>query len=65
MWATICCFFKVLVGLLQIGYDTLLFQIGLFHFGIILHHSLQINLEMLQIIVDFLVELVKFGILLL
>jgi hypothetical protein len=37
---------EVLTGFFQTGYDTLLFQIGLLHLGIILHHSLQISLEM-------------------
>jgi len=53
------------MGLLQIGYDTLLFQIGLLHFGIISHHLLQISLETIQIIMGILIELVELGIFLL
>jgi hypothetical protein len=56
---------EILTGLLQTSYDTLLFQIGLFHFSIILCHLLQINLEMIQILVGLLVELVELGIFLL
>jgi hypothetical protein len=58
-------FFEVLTSLFQSGYDTLLFQTKLLNFGIIACHSLHIILETLQIIVGFLVELVKFDILLL
>jgi hypothetical protein len=54
--------YEVLIGLLQTGYDTLLLHIGLFHFGIILHHSLQINLEMFQIVVGFPIELIELNI---
>jgi hypothetical protein len=57
--------FEVLIGLFQTGYDTLLFQTRLLHFGIISNHLLQINLETLQIIVGFPIELIKLGILLL
>jgi hypothetical protein len=56
---------EILIGLFQTNYDTLLFQIRLLHFGIILHHSLQINLEIIQIIMGLPLELVEFGILLL
>jgi hypothetical protein len=56
---------KILTSLVQTSYDTLLSQIGLLHFGIISHHLLQINLEMIQIIMGLLVELVEFNILLL
>jgi hypothetical protein len=55
---------KILINLFQIGYDTMLFQIGLFHFGIILRHSLQISLEIIQIIVGLPVEQVQLDILL-
>jgi hypothetical protein len=58
-------FSKVLIGLFQTGCDTLLFQISLLHFGIIMYHLLQINLETFQIIVGFPVELIKLNILLL
>jgi hypothetical protein len=57
-------FSEVLICLLQTDYDTL-FQIGLLHFGIISCHSFQISLEMLQIIMGFLIDLVKFNIFLL
>jgi hypothetical protein len=50
--------------MLQASYGTLLFQIGL-HFGIILHHPLQINLETSQIVMGFPIELVELNILLL
>jgi hypothetical protein len=56
---------KFLTSLFQIRYDTLLFQIKLFHFGVIPHHLLQINLEMVQIIMGFLVELIELNIFLL
>jgi hypothetical protein len=55
----------ILIGLVQTSYDTLLFQIRLFHFGIILCHSLQINLKMIQIIMGLPIELIKSDILLL
>ncbi len=55
---------KILKGLFQIEYDTL-FQIWLIHFGVVMRHSLQINLEMLQIIVSFPIKLVEFNTLLL
>ncbi len=56
---------KILIGLFQTNYDTMLFQIWLFHFGIILRHLFQIRLETIQFIVGLLVELVEIGILLL
>jgi hypothetical protein len=34
--------------MLQTNYDTLLFQTGLLHFGIVSHHLLQISLETSQ-----------------
>jgi hypothetical protein len=49
----------------QTGYDTMLFQIRLFHFGIISRHQFQISLETNQIIMGFPIELVQFNILLL
>jgi hypothetical protein len=56
---------EILTNMLQTGYDTMLFQIGLFHFGTILRHLLQISLVTIQIIVGLLVELGEFDILLL
>jgi hypothetical protein len=53
---------KILIGLLQIDYDTMLFQTKLFHFGIILHHLLQISLETIQIIMGLPIELNELGI---
>jgi hypothetical protein len=58
-------FFEVLIGLFQTDYDTMLFQTGLLHFGIISRHSLHINLETFKIIVGFPIELVKLDIFLL
>jgi hypothetical protein len=55
----------ILTSMLQIGYDTLLFQIGPLHFGIVSRHSLQINLETSQIIMGLPIELVELNILLL
>jgi hypothetical protein len=55
---------KILTSLFQTDYDTMLFQIGFLHFGIILCHSFQINLEVIQIIVGLIIELVKVDILL-
>jgi hypothetical protein len=57
--------YELLTSLLQTGYDNLLFQSRLLHFGIISYHSLQIRLKMFQIIVGFPIELVKLNILLL
>jgi hypothetical protein len=54
---------KILISMLQIDYDTLLFQIGLFHFDIIFHHPLQFNLKMSQIILGLPIELIEFNIL--
>jgi hypothetical protein len=54
---------KILTGMFQIGYDTSLFQTGLFHFGIILRHLLQINLETNQIIMGLPIKLVELNIL--
>jgi hypothetical protein len=54
--------FKILTSLFQTSYDTLLLHIGLLHFGVVLRHLLQISLEMLQIIVDFPIELIELGI---
>ncbi len=56
---------EILTSMFQTGYDTLLFQTGLLHFGIILHLSLQINLETSQIILGLLIELVELSIFLL
>ncbi len=56
---------KILTGLLQTNYHTLLFQTGLLHFGIVSHHFLQISLEMIQIIMGIPIEQVKLNILLL
>jgi len=56
---------KILTSLLQTNYDTMLFQTGLLRFDIISCHSFQINLETIQIIMGFLVESIKLGILLL
>jgi hypothetical protein len=56
---------EILTSLLEIGYDTMLFQTGLVHFGIISCHSLQISLEIIQIIVGLLIELGEFSIFLL
>jgi hypothetical protein len=50
---------EILIGFLQISYDTMLFQTRLLHFGIIAHHSLQISLETIQIIMSPLVELIE------
>jgi hypothetical protein len=49
----------------QTSYDTLLFQIGLLHFGIVSCRLFQISLETSQIIMGLLTELVEFNILLL
>jgi hypothetical protein len=57
--------FEVLTYLLQTGYDTLSFQTRLLHFGVVLRHLFQINLETLQIIMCFPVQLVELKILLL
>ncbi len=54
--------FKILTSLFQTSYDTLLLHIGLLHFGVVLRHLLQSSLEMLQIIVDFPIELIELGI---
>jgi hypothetical protein len=56
---------KILIGMLQTGYDTLLFQIGLLHFGIISCYPLQFNLVTSQIIMGLPIELVELNILLL
>ncbi len=56
---------EILTSMLRTGYDTLLFQIGLLHFGIISNHSLQISLETNQIIMGLPIELVEFNIFLL
>jgi hypothetical protein len=56
---------EILTSLLQTSYDTMLFQTRFLQFGIISHHSLQINLEIIQIIVGLLIELGEFNILLL
>ncbi len=48
---------EILTSTLQTDYDTLLFKIGLLHFGIIFYHPLQINLEMSQIIMGLPIEL--------
>jgi len=56
---------EVLTSLFQTGYDTLLFQTGFLHFGIVSHHSLLINLGTIQIIMGLPIELVKLNILLL
>jgi hypothetical protein len=56
---------KILTCRLQTGYNTLLFQIGFLHFGIIVHHPLQISLETNQIIMCFLIEMVELNIFLL
>jgi hypothetical protein len=56
---------KILIGFFRSGYDTMLFQTKFFHFGIIIRHSLQINLEKIQIIVSLPVELVELSIFLL
>jgi hypothetical protein len=58
-------FCELLTSLFQTRYDTMLLHTQLFHFGIVLRHSLQISLETLQIIVSFLIELIKFDIFLL
>ncbi len=55
-------FFELLIVLLQTSYDHLLLHIGLLHFGVVLRHLLQSSLEMLQIIVDFPIELIELGI---
>jgi hypothetical protein len=65
MWAGYLLFPKILISMFQIGYDTLLFQTRLLHFGIILCHLLQISLETNQIILGFPIELVEFNIFLL
>jgi len=53
---------KILIGLLQIYYDTMLFQTKLFHLCIILHRLLQISLETIQIIMGLSIELNELGI---
>jgi hypothetical protein len=58
-------FFELLIVLLQTSYDHLLLHIGLLHFGVVLCHSLNINLETLQIIMNFLIELIELDIFLL
>jgi len=49
---------EILTSILQTGYNTMLFQTKLFHFGIISHHSLQISLETSQIIMGLPIELI-------
>jgi hypothetical protein len=58
-------FLEILIGMFQTGYDTLLFQTKLLHFGILLCHLLQISLETNQIIMGLPIELVELNILLL
>jgi hypothetical protein len=53
---------KLLIGLLQISYGTLLLHIWLLHFAIVMHHSFKFNLETLQIVVSFWIELIKLNI---
>jgi hypothetical protein len=54
--------FKILTGMFQIVYDTLLFQIELLRFGIVSRHLFQISFEMSQFIMG---PLIEFNILLL
>ncbi len=56
---------EILIGLFQINYDTLLFQSGLLHFGIISCHPFQIKLKMNKIIMGLPIELIEFNIFLL
>jgi len=52
-------FLKILIGFFRNSYDTMLFQIRFFHFGITTCHSLQMGLETIQIIVNLPIELVN------
>jgi hypothetical protein len=56
---------KILMGMFQTGYNTLLFETGLLYFGIISRHLLQISLETGQIIMGLPIEPVELNILLL
>jgi catalase len=50
---------KILIGFFRNSYDTMLFQIRLFHFGITTRHLLKMGLETIQIIVNLPIELVN------
>jgi len=53
---------ELLTNLLQIGYGTLLLHIKFLHVVVILRHLHKFNLETLQIIVSFPIELIEFNI---
>jgi len=56
---------ELLTSLFQTSYGTLLLHIIFFHFVVISRHLHKFNLETLQIVVSFLIELIEFNILLL
>ncbi len=51
-------FFLFLIGMLQIGYDLLLFHTRLFHLGVISNNSVMFNLECIKVILILLIKLI-------
>jgi hypothetical protein len=62
---TYLLFLEPLTSLFQIGYGILLLHIGLLHFIVVMRHLFKVNLETLQIVVSFPIELIELDIFLL